>query len=107
MCVKNTTYNGYHIELPNRQDEHSTKEKIPTCFNKENRRISIPLRKKFPHASIKKIAALVFPSTFVHILSIQAYCQIQKHSAYPNYDMIPNASKIRKQFLFVILGQPT
>ena len=63
------------------------------------------LRKEFPRAPIKKFATLVLPSTFVDMLSLHAYRQIQKHCTYPNYDTIPNTLEIGKQSPSLILGQ--
>ena len=69
-------------------------------------KMNTPPRKEFPLAPIKKIATLVLPSTFVGMLSLHAYRQIQKHCAYSNYDAIPNTLEIGKQSPSLILGQP-
>ena len=71
----------------NRQDKHSTEERISTCSNKEN-------------------CKLVLPSTYVNMLWFHAYNQIQKYCAYPNYNTIPNILELRNLSLSVILGRP-
>ena len=47
-----------------------------------------PVRKEFLLAPIKKIATLYTLQLVVDMLWLHAYLQIQKHYAYPNYDVI-------------------
>ena len=57
-----------------------------------------------PIGKMKTSTYKVLPSTYIQMLRIHAYHQIQKHYACPNYDAIPNVSKIEKQSSSLILG---
>ena len=101
--MKNTTYNEYHIRIwsptnkrgsgtfwfANRQDKHSTKERMSTYSSKES-------------------VTLVLSLTFIDMFWIRAYHQIGKvHWAYLNNDAIANTSKKGKWSPSLILGRPT
>ena len=103
VCVKNSTYNGCDngVWSPTNYTTYVV-EHVELPRGKTN----TPLRKEFLLVLIKKIVTLILPSTFANMLSLRAYHWIQKHCACPNYDAIPNISKIWKQTPSLILGQP-
>ena len=70
--------------IVNRQDERFTKERISTCSTKEICHIST--------------------TTFIDMLWLHAYHQLQEHCAYPNYDTIPNTLEIGKWSPSLIFG---